>query len=165
MIPNNYEGLIQSLNLRRIENYQEPKEYPANFGGLVEAILDLNWGQANTGTRPPNWNQSTLSYSVSPSEGALWFDTRQGRLMVFAHGDWYQTNGGDGYPVVDPTPPTDPVTGQLWFDFTNSALNIWNGINWVPITSSETVTKSALRDALNASTDFATFKTNMLALL
>ena len=165
MIPANYEGLIQSLNLRRIENYQTPKEYPPNFQGLVDAILDLNWGQANTGPQPPSWNQAELGYSVSPSEGALWFDTRQGRLMVYAHGDWYQANGGDGYPIVSDTQPVNPLRGQLWWDFTNKELYIYDDVDWEGVKSDETVSVDDLRTALNSSTDFASFKTNMLALL
>ena len=35
----NFRDLIDALNLKRIENYQEVKEYPANYAGLVAATL------------------------------------------------------------------------------------------------------------------------------
>ena len=76
----NFDSAIAALNIKRIANYQTPQEYPANWGGLVAAILDLNWGQASTGPQPPTWIQNDEDYNVLPSEGALWFDTRQGRL-------------------------------------------------------------------------------------
>ena len=166
MIPANYEGLITSLNLRRIENYQNPKEYPPNFQGLVDAILDLNWGQANTGTQPPTWDQANEEFSTPPSEGAIWFDTRQGRLMVYAHGDWYQANGGDGYAsVLSTNAPTTPLEGQFWLEFLSKNLYVYDGSSFVPVKSEDTITKDQMETVLNNSTDFASFKTNMLALV
>ena len=166
MIPANYEGLITSLNLRRIENYQAPKEYPPNFQGLIDAILDLNWGQANTGPQPPTWNQAEGDFTTTPAEGAIWFDTRQGRLMVYAHGDWYQANGGDGYATVQSTnPPTQPLKGQFWLEYLSKDLYVYDGEVFEPIKSEVMVTKEVLADALNNSADYAQFKTNLLALI
>lgn len=162
----NIKGLIDTLNAKRIQNYQAAKEYPANVAGIVAAVADLNWGQSSTGPQPPTYIQSTNSFSPAPSEGALWFDTRQGRLMVFVHGDWYQTNGGDGYATVQSNnPPEVPITGQFWLDFLTKNLYIHDGLDFVPVVSTELITKGQLESILVNSADFAEFKTNMLALI
>lgn len=43
------------------------------------------------------------------------------------------------------TAPVSPVTGQLWFDTTNSTMKMWNGGTWVlpPASTAVTVTASA----------------------
>ena len=162
----NFRDLIDALNLKRIENYQPVKEYPANYAGLIAAVLDLNWGQAATGPQPPTWDQQSETFPAAPSEGALWYDTRQGRLYVYAHGDWYQTNGGDGYATVQNTnAPSQPLRGQFWLDPLPNNLYIYNGSDWVSVKSTEMITKGEMETVLNASTDFASFKTNMLALI
>ena len=160
------EGVISSLNTKRIENYQTPKEYPANYAGLVAAVLDLNWGQASTGTQPPTWSVSTDDYIVPPSEGALWFDKRQGRLMIYVADGWYQANGGDGYATVrSSTAPLTPITGQFWLENINKELYVYDGATFQPVKSSVLLTKSEIEDALNNSTTFADYKTNLLALM
>ncbi len=162
----NFRDLIDAINLKRIENYQAVKEYPANYAGLVAAILDLNWGQAATGPQPPTWDEASGTFPASPSEGALWYDTRQGRLYVYAHGDWYQTNGGDGYATVQAnTAPSQPLPGQFWLDPLPNELYVFNGEAFQPVTSSQTLTKDQMETVLNASADFGEFKTNMLALI
>jgi len=160
----NFESLIAAINLRRINNYQMPKTYPSNFAGLVAALLELNWGQASTGPQPPTWNQSTSNYDPIPEEGALWFDTRQGRLFCYAHDGWYQTNGADGYVVVrESTAPTDPVLGQMWMESQTKEVTVYDGSQFVPIQSSAYVAKANIESILNASSDYAAFKTNLLA--
>lgn len=162
----NIKGVIDSLNAKRIQNYQAAKEYPANVAGMVAAILDLNWGQSSTGPQPPTYIQANDSFSPAPSEGALWFDTRQGRLMVYAHGDWYQTNGGDGYAIVQSNnPPSEPITGQFWLDFLTKNLYIFDGFEFLPVKSEDVVLKDVLKNTLQNSATYADFKTNMLALL
>lgn len=162
----NFRDLIDAINLKRIENYQAVKDYPANYAGLIAAILDLNWGQSSTGSQPPTWNEATDTFPTSPSEGALWYDTRQGRLLVYSNGDWYQTNGGDGFATVQSTnPPNQPVLGQFWLETISNNLYIYNGSSFEPVQSTDTITKTQMQSVLNSSTDFASFKTNMLALL
>ena len=58
--------------------------------------------------------------TIKPDDGTLWFDTRQGRLFTWIDSDWYQTNGGDGIPIVtdDGNPPAIDVAvpGQMWYE-------------------------------------------------
>ncbi len=160
----NYESVIAALNAKRIANYQLPNSYPANFAGIVAALLDLNWGQASTGPQPPTWDQSGGDYDLPPSEGALWFDTRQGRLFCYAHDGWYQTNGGDGYVTVrEGTAPPQPVRGEIWMEFQTKELYVYDGSQFVPAQSSVYVDKDNFESILNASADFDEFKTNLLA--
>jgi len=162
----NYESLIAALNAKRIATFQLPQTYPANFAGLVAAILDLNWGQATTGPQPPTWDQSEGEYSIPPSEGALWFDTRQGRLFCYAHDGWYQTNGGDGYVTVrENTAPPQPLRGEIWMEFNSKNLYVYDGIQFVPAQSSDYLKKVNLESILNNSSDYNAFKTNLLAFL
>jgi len=164
----NFADLITAINLKRVENYQLPKEYPANWAGLVAAVLDLNWGQAATGPQPPTWNETSDTFVPAPSEGALWYDTRQGRLFVYAHGDWYQTNGGDGYATLKDSTSPNPSTslaGQFWLDPLSNNLYIFNGNTWESVKSTVTITKDQMISVLNSSADYAAFKTNMLTLL
>ena len=162
----NFESLIAALNAKRIANYQLPSNYPANYSGLVAAILDLNWGQASTGPQPPTWDQANTEYSVLPSEGALWFDTRQGRLFCYAHDGWYQTNGGDGYVTVrEGTAPPQPLRGEIWMEFNSKQLYVFDGIQFVPAQSSSYIDKVNFQSILNNSSDYAQFKTNLLAFL
>lgn len=162
----NFESVIASLNAKRIANYQIPQSYPANYAGLVAAILDLNWGQASTGQQPPTWDQSEGDYSVPPSEGALWFDTRQGRLLCYVHDGWYQTNGGDGYVTVrEGSAPPQPLRGEIWMEFQTKELYVYDGTQFVPAQSSVYVDKDNFESILNSSATYDEFKTNLLALV
>ena len=119
------------------------KEYPYNFEGITKAIQDLTFAQeknaaADVGPSPssgeitidPNGDPQ-FNYARAVEDGELWFDSRQGRLFIAYEDEWYQTNGGDGFPIVTETnvPPaaTDLVIGQLWYDRTNGVLYIFSG--------------------------------------
>ena len=171
----NYGGVVDALvdaqvraGNRNIEAYTE------NFAGIIAAIQDLNVsGDAITGEKPPGWSPDGGDEGTQDPEvpvGTLWFDERQGRLYVYAGSGatsgWYQTNGADGYVYVSPTPPSNPVTGQLWMDtdnnnqlfvmvnsgtvdpslaavYGNSDQAVVMEAVWVPIGGSTTVTSTA----------------------
>ena len=40
LLQDNFEGAIEALNTKRVANYQSRKDYPANYAGIVAAILD-----------------------------------------------------------------------------------------------------------------------------
>lgn len=48
---------------------------------------------------------------------------------------WIGVDGGAGRGgiVIDPTAPSDPSEGDVWFDSANNQLNAWDGTDWVPI--------------------------------
>ena len=56
---------------------------------------------------------------------------RQGRLFTWIESDWYQTNGGDGIPIVtdDGNPPAIDVAvpGQMWYEKSENNLFIFSG--------------------------------------
>ena len=118
-----------------------PRTYPSNWGGLIRAIQDLgtsgfggggssqiiagrplpNWVLPPAGSppgTPGNWG----SPSTPPTNGTLWYDDLQGRLMVWLNGAFYQTNGAESMVHVGPEPPKDVNglasnrLGAIWFD-------------------------------------------------
>lgn len=64
-------------------------------------------------------------------EGTLWYDTNQGRLFVFASGDWYQTNA-DAYAIKGDYAPSGtglngPTRdGLLWYNTQIGTLFIYD---------------------------------------
>lgn len=40
-----------------------------------------------------------------------------------------------GQIPYQPTPPDDPLSGQLWFDTTDNILNVWTGTSWLDIST------------------------------
>jgi hypothetical protein len=87
---------------------------------------------------------SAVVVSGSPGagykEGALWFDTNEGRLFVYASGnsisdpDWYQTNA-EALAVMSEVPPSgtglnSPARdGQIWFNTLMGNLFIYDAIS------------------------------------
>ena len=146
--PNNkkresYGGIIAALVDQSVRANGMAKSYPENFGGIISAIQDLGDVQykpgSDVGDKPPGGNiiidintgEPIWNETDKPENGQLWFDTRQGRMFVYVDNDWYQTNGGDGIPIVTPdgTPPDIDyaVPGQLWFDRSSDSLYIFSG--------------------------------------
>ena len=132
--------------------------YPPNTWGVIKALQDLDVnGNVIIDDSPPNWapgeggtnNENTGWYpTTEPQNGTLWYDTRQGRLYVWSDDNWYQTNGADGYAIVSPTPPENPVKGQFWVDsgnsyslyvFTTEPVDINRGLILGTITDANTV--------------------------
>jgi len=135
----NYQGIVDAL-VNAQERAGDPREraYPANFAGIIAAIQDLDVnGSAVIGEKPPTWqpdgsDDGQYPGGNTPTEGELWFDTRQGRLFIYQDQNWYQTNGADGYCWVSPNAPSNPVTGQLWMDTNNNnQLYIYNANTYV----------------------------------
>ena len=139
-----YEGIVDALveaQLRSGVDRLDIKAYPSNFQGIIEAIRDLDVSSsAIIGGKPPGWtpgtpgdpDEDTGTINPPPADGALWFDTRQGRLYVAIDENWYQTNGADGYCWVNSSAPTNPVTGQLWMDTSNNnQLYVYNANTYI----------------------------------
>ena len=142
-----YGGIIAALQDQTVNAGGVTRAYPENFAGIIAAIKDLQLEvqspSVDTGEYPEGGEiiigpDGTPEWIVTeePAVGTLWFDTRQGRLFVYAKdendvGDWYQTNGGDGIPIVtDNGAPPDilrAVPGQMWFDKLSNNLYIFAG--------------------------------------
>lgn len=132
----NFRSIVDAIE-RIILLYRPtvPRQYDANYRGIVDALLDLGdilGGivgapsapiTSSVGQYPPGWVSSTQSYSKGPpADGALFFDIRQGRLFVAEGGEWYQTNGAEAFVHVGFDAPPRQVNGQLWFDLRQGKL-------------------------------------------
>ncbi len=115
------------------------------MGGLVSAILALNLSPANIGITPPQWmptrDENGLvtgdGWDPAPQNGTLWFDTRQGRLMVWVNDGFYQANGNDQLVALSDDAPSSPIKGQTWYSTSNGVYYIYSGSTWVAITGGE----------------------------
>ncbi len=148
-----YQGIIDAFNLIRIQNGELRRNYDASYQGIIRAVLDLKkWGNATSGEFPPGWEIQTDgdgnitggAWNPTPENGTLWFDQRVGRLFVWEDDGFYQANGADGVPAVSDNPPTQQVTGQLWYNTTTGALYIYNGSTWTQISDVAGVDTSTL---------------------
>ena len=137
-----YGGIIGALQDQIVSSTGTTKAYPENFAGIIAAIQDLEGAQneppTSIGPKPPGGDviingdgDFEWVITIKPDNGTLWFDTRQGRLFVWIDNDWYQTNGGDGIPIVtdDGQPPAINVAipGQMWYDKLDNNLFIFSG--------------------------------------
>ena len=138
-----YGGIIGALQDLQSGSGNKVKSYPENFAGIIAAIQDLilsgKTTGSDTGVKPPggdiiiNPDTGVPDWIITeePLNGQLWFDTRQGRLMVWETDDWYQTNGADGLPIVTDdgmAPGVEYVVpGQFWYDAQNNNLYIYAG--------------------------------------
>jgi hypothetical protein len=86
-----------------------------------------------------------VTVSGSPGEnygaGALWFDSNEGRLFIYASGngvedpDWYQTNA-EALAITSEVPPSGngglnspPVDGTLWFNRLMGNLFVYDAVS------------------------------------
>ena len=129
-----YGGIISALQAVTLVNNKPIKGYPENYDGIISAILDLGKiGDAGTGEYPPGWNEEEGIWERPPNNGDLWFDKRQGRLMVYVDDDYYQANGADQLTAVGETAPDDEVLGAFWYNPTTGTLFIYDGTAWVAV--------------------------------
>ena len=133
-----YGGIVGALQDVQVAAGRNTKAYPHNFAGIIAAIQDITAGSnlppVHPGPDPGggeidtdgNWIEI-----IKPDTGALWFDTRQGRLFVYVDDEWVQTNGADGLPEITPdsNPPSieTPVPGQFYYDKASGILFIHDG--------------------------------------
>ena len=143
-----FEGIIDAVVAARIEQGFGEKFYPSSYEGIVAAIRGLakDLSGANPTPYPPGWvpeiNQDgdviggDFQPGFTPAAGDLWFDTRQGRLMIFVDDGYYQCNGADVLTVVQEDTPTGAVEGALWYQPSTESLYLWTGLEWKLISSS-----------------------------
>ena len=154
-IDSNFEGIIKAFNTVREDVGFKTKYYPSSYEGVVEAILELgrNLSGALPSPYPPNWEpildedgnpiSGNFPPGYVPPQGDLWFDTRQGRLMVFVDDAYYQTNGADVLTRVQTEAPELEVIGGMWYDPNADALYLWEGTQW-RLVSADTVNTATL---------------------
>ena len=142
-----YSGIINAFNTLRLANGAVAREYSDNYKGIIDAITDLRreWGQAQPGEYPPGWGTETDDdgnitgdWIYPPTNGQLWFDERQGRLMVYVDDGFYQANGADVLTAVSNTPPDDEIEGALWYQPNSNSLYLFDGTSWVIVSTTTT---------------------------
>ena len=72
--------------------------------------------------------------------GKLWFDTgTSGALLVWDGYSWIEIldPAASNRAIASATAPSNPVTGDTWFDLPNNNLYVWNG-SWVQLSRSPT---------------------------
>lgn len=140
-----YAGIIEALNQVALYNGRPIQSYDPNFNGIIAAILNLGQlGDASLGEYPPFWEVITDDdgtiiggdFNRPPTNGDLWFDTRQGRLMIYVDDAYYQTNGADVLTRVSSTQPGSEVVGALWYNPDTGSLFVYDGVVWNNVTSS-----------------------------
>lgn len=66
----------------------------------------------------------------------------------FGYSPYGQIYGNNFFRLLEnyaqPTAPTNPVTGMLWFNTQENALFVWDGFNWQKIAASNTSASIAL---------------------
>ena len=70
--------------------------------------------------------------------GKLWFDTgTSGALLVWDGYSWIEIldPAASNRAIASATAPSNPVTGDTWFDLPNGNLYVWNG-SWVQLSRS-----------------------------
>jgi hypothetical protein len=138
-----FGGIVGALQDQLASQSAVVKGYPYSFAGIVSAIKDLTFAVqsppgAIIGEKPSMGDvvidangDPVFEYSTAPTDGTLWFDTRQGRLFIAYQSDWYQTNGADGLPIItdSSTAPSasNLALGQFWFDTNADILYIFDG--------------------------------------
>ena len=158
-----YGGVIGAIQDMLVFQGCPIRAYPENFAGIIAALQDLMecLGKIGgldccpgVGPTPPG---SEIIIDINgkpiiiypgypdgePPLGNLWYDTRQGRLFVYAEDEdtgsheWYQTNGADGLVHVQEI-PDQPVLGDSYIDLTTQVLYVWNGQEWVGVNGWDT---------------------------
>ena len=117
------------------------KDYPESFAGIISALQDLGVAEDKPGSdadiKPPGseiivdpeTGEEEEIVVVPPQDGDLWFDTRQGRLLVAVDQEWYQANGADGIAyVTDRQPVGNIVIGQFWWNPVSNELYVFDGL-------------------------------------
>ncbi len=95
--------------------------------------MDPATGGINTNAGNPN----TL---VAEDEGYTFIDTNSGKIKRFKGTgdgtndiDW-EIAGGSGVESSG-TEPTTPNEGDTWFNTTTNEFMVWNGTEWIPVSS------------------------------
>ena len=147
------------------------------------ASLQTAVNALNAPTTPQVYYGSTAP--TSANGGSLWFDSANLSLKVRHQGNWvkedltantaFQTsidaletsvNGLKKIYYGDNAPTGTFVDGDMWFKSDDLRLNVRHGGAWVsPDRVEDTALKTAIYNAVDTSTDYASLKTNLLAAL
>lgn len=72
---------------------------------------------------------------IVPLEGALVYNTDANCLFIFEGAGWKSLCTSQTSVTTADTPPTNPGTGDVWFNTRDSSVNLWDGTVWVAFPS------------------------------
>lgn len=112
------------------------ERFNENFYRMLEHFaVDQNSAFVTTNTTPPMpKNQTNLGEAGlginSPIVGQQWFNKSDEKMYVYTSTGWKCVG------TASTTQPTNPTSGDLWFDGTASLLKFWDGSQWVTLETS-----------------------------
>jgi len=138
-----------------------PKSAPQNGQRKWGNILNMHLSQImNPVTGGVNTSATDPTNLTAEDEGYTFINTTTGQIKRFkgtgdgsSAGDW-EVAGGSASATVNTTAPTSPVAGQTWFNSATNETLIWNGTEWVSLSSGMDFAVS-YEDAPNAELDAA----------
>lgn len=83
----------------------------------------------------PTRMTATQMNTLSPLEGALVYNTDEECLFIFEGVGWKSLCNSEISVTTAATSPLNPTTGDIWFNETNTSVNVWDGTNWNPLPS------------------------------
>jgi len=115
--------------------------------GRLFSYYDSSWVEISgavgaTGPTGPDRLSVSDDAPSSPSSGDLWFDSSNASLFSYYDSAWVEITGRRGaegptgptgpaqLANVSASQPSDPQTGQLWYNTSNGTLNVYDGSAW-----------------------------------
>ena len=85
-----------------------------------------------TGVTGPTAITSSATAPVSPTAGAIWFDTSTGSSYIYYNSAWVELGGGtmSPYQATSTTRPSSPWTGQHVYETDTKNELTWDGSAW-----------------------------------
>jgi uncharacterized protein YkvS len=74
-------------------------------------------------------NFANVTAPISPLTGQLWYDSISGQIKVYTNNQWKSV----GSPIISSTQPGTLISGDFWFDSSNSRLWYYDGISLVDL--------------------------------
>ena len=104
--------------------------------------VEVSGAVGPTGPTGPDRLQVGDTAPATPNYGDMWFNSTEARLFSYYDSTWIEISGprgatgptGPAGPAqlanVSASAPSSPLTGQLWYNTTNSTLNVYDGSVW-----------------------------------
>lgn len=115
--------------------------------GRLFVYYDSSWVEISgpigpTGPTGPDRLSVSDTAPSSPNSGDLWFDSSSASLFSYYDSAWVEISGRRGtqgptgptgpaqLADVSASQPSNPQTGQLWYNTSSGTLNVYDGSSW-----------------------------------
>jgi len=95
-------------------------------------VLQYN-GNAWVGATVTGGATTSSSPPASPTAGALWFDSDDGKTYVYYDSYWVEIGGNPQAVTISDNAPASPILGQVWYNSSNGATYIRYDSYWVEV--------------------------------